>query len=96
MTFIPIYLQTSVQCSKALSSVSEHLESQIAPPLQELSRRIRYRVDVLRDTYAAQLELLEGSSGNRIISILVAAVLMCNATESVCGELYSLLKICYT
>jgi hypothetical protein len=95
VTFIPFYLQTSVQCSKALSSVSEHLESQIAPPLQELSRRIRYRVDVLRDTYAAQLELLEGSSGNQIINILVA-VLMCDATGSVCGELYSSLKMCYT
>lgn len=40
---------------------SEHTESQIATPLQELSRRIRYRIDVLKDTYAAQLELLEGS-----------------------------------
>lgn len=58
------YHQTSVQCSKSLSLVSEHLESQIAPPIQELSRRIRYRVDVLRDTYAAQLELLEGSPGS--------------------------------
>ena len=58
------YRQTSVQCSKSLSLVSEHLESHIAPPIQELSRRIRYRVDVLRDTYTAQLELLEGSPGS--------------------------------
>jgi hypothetical protein len=87
VTFIPFYLQTSVQCSKALSSVSEHLESQIAPPLQELSRRIRYRVDVLRDTYAAQLELLEGSSGNQIKCVFVAAVFMHRAIQSVCIEL---------
>ena len=94
MTFTPFYLQTSVQCSKALSSVSEHLESQIAPPLQELSRRIRYRVDVLRDTYAAQLELLEGSSGNQIKSVVAA--FMRNATEAVSGQLYFLLKTCHT
>ena len=40
------------------------MEARISAPLQELSRRIRYRVDVLKDTYAAQLELLEGSPGD--------------------------------
>ena len=40
------------------------MEARISAPLQELSRRIRYRVDVLKDTYAAQLELLEGSLGD--------------------------------
>ena len=39
----------------------EHKEKEITTPLQELSRRILYRIDVLKDTYAAQVELLEGS-----------------------------------
>lgn len=70
------YHQTSVQCSKSLSLVSEHLESQIAPPVQELSRRIRYRVDVLRDTYAAQLELLEGSPGSLPHLLIISSLLL--------------------
>ena len=55
-------LQTSVQSSKDLILASQHLERTVMTPLQELSRRIRYRVDVLHDTYAAQLELLNGRS----------------------------------
>ena len=63
----PIHLcpsphQSGLHCSKSLIAASEHVEHRINTPLEELQRRIRYRVDVLKDTYAAQLELLEGSA----------------------------------
>ena len=56
------FCQSGLHCSKALIAASEHVEHRINTPLEELQRRIRYRVDVLKDTYAAQLELLEGSA----------------------------------
>jgi hypothetical protein len=62
LIYLLIYLQTrgDVKCSKALILASEHLEKRVMTPLQELSRRIRYRIDVLQDAYTAQLELVEG------------------------------------
>ena len=58
----PSFHQSGLHCSKSLLAASEHVEHRINTPLEELQRRIRYRVDVLKDTYAAQLELLEGSA----------------------------------
>jgi hypothetical protein len=38
----------------------EHMERNIMAPILDLQNRIRYRVDVLKDTYESQLELLDG------------------------------------
>lgn len=43
------------------------MERTVKAPLQDLGNRIRYRVDVLKDTYEAQLELLDGGSDEGVI-----------------------------
>jgi hypothetical protein len=55
-------IQTSAQSSKDLILASQHMEKSVLTPLQELGRRIRYKVDVLQDSYIAQLELLDGEA----------------------------------
>ena len=50
----------AAQSSRNLVLASDHLEKNVATHLEELSRRLRYRVDILQDCYAAQLEMLDG------------------------------------
>lgn len=46
--------------SKCLSDATAYLEEHLLIPMEELSQRLKYRVELLKHMYTAQVDILHG------------------------------------
>ena len=47
--------------TRCLSDCTLYLETHAVAPLEELHRRLRYRVELIQHVYAAQVQILQGT-----------------------------------
>jgi hypothetical protein len=64
-----------VRVTKALFAVTEHLKKEVVLPMYELNRRLTYRVEAVRATHKAQVDVLEGNKPSTTSSIIYGMVI---------------------
>ena len=53
-------------CSRLLSESTLFVEENVVIPLEELYQRLNYRMEIIKQLYTKQVELLQGPSGGGI------------------------------
>ena len=54
-------MQTNAAYSKCLSDATAYLEERLLIPMEELSQRLKYRLELLRHMYSSQVDILQGA-----------------------------------